>query len=264
MLVLSAIASLVALSIWGVERLLADDEHTVWGADLGRWVSRLDAQDAYVRDSAITAVSYLVAREWSEFAATSHGQSSPTRAEVVAALSALVWRIGDADSLLREHAVTAVLDVTAERAPIVRHASVGNAYGDRGESPEDAREGAREEAREVVRDVASTVLRTSARDHSRHASTRSALEVLAAIGAPSQAIPLIAAIATGHASPTVRELALLVVVRSPVPDVRSAGRQRALLLISACDTSAEVRNVAVDATTGPDSSCGHGWSALHR
>jgi hypothetical protein len=243
--VLSAIASVAALTIWGADRLRSTDNRRVWGADLGEWVGRLDAPDAYARDSAITAVADLVSLRWTDLRRSSHEVSLAERRALLAAVATLAWRIGDADSLLREHAATAILELTDEPEGLSHDLQrpQGNVAS-------------REPLREVVRDVASSVLRRSVDRPPRPDVSWSVLEVLAAIDAPRETLPLITHMAATHQSPTVRAMAIVVATRSAAR-YGEPQRVKELMLNARCDTSADVRAVATDIAAGPPLVCQH-------
>jgi hypothetical protein len=183
---LAAIIALGSATAWGIERALASDDRLVWGEDLAVWVHRLDSVDIALRDSAITAVSELSWRAWEE-----------REEEVRAAVAELVSHLADPDSLLREHAVYAILDMTE------RNERVGG-FGDSIH---------RQRLRAVVREGAAEVIRAAARPGRRPWPTYAALEVLVALGAPPTLLPSLSQMARQSSSSAVREMALLAVRR---------------------------------------------------
>jgi hypothetical protein len=118
---LGSLALAAGLCIWCLDRITSVGEGAVWGGDLYAWVRRLDATELSVRDSAIVAVGDLARRAWDDLESSGGSEStrwrSPSAEEVTAAVVALSSRLTDPDSLLRQHAATALLDLT-ERAEL--------------------------------------------------------------------------------------------------------------------------------------------------
>jgi hypothetical protein len=233
---LRALLALVAVTVavvaaleWGRTRV----EQRYWGAGLETWVSRLDAASAAARDSAIVATSELAERAWRR-AESTRDSTSAARDAVLRAVAALGRRLGDPDSLVREHAVSAILDVAVRGVQEEGH-SLG--------APVDTARTL--ELRAAARRAAGAVLRATP---SGGADVRALppLEVLSAIGVSPDLVPLVETLATSATTPTVRALAAAVALRpAAVPDDR---RRRATLMHATLgDTSADVRLVGADA-----------------
>jgi hypothetical protein len=242
-------AAAVGAGVWALDRASVRAERRVWGADLSVWAGRLEAPNAPLRDSAIVAVSELASRRWSEIGGAAArrpaSEASSVIDTVLAAVRALTRRLGDPDSVIREHAVSAVLDVTERRLDDERHAIV------RADTlhlwP----------LRETVRRAAGEVLRAAVRPR-RPGAELATLEVLATVGAPANIASILAGIAVRDRSPAVRALAATVALHSAASGSdageraggRAGGRagERAMLLRAVLDdTSGDVRLAAVEA-----------------
>jgi hypothetical protein len=228
-------AMVVSAAVWALDRADQRAARRVWGAGLTEWVARLDASNAPLRDSAIVAVSELASRTWDALAdgAPPDAPTNQRAADsVLAAVRALTRRLGDPDSVLREHAVTAVLDVAERRLDSGTQVLV---------RVDTAR---LRPIRAVVRNAAGEMLRAA--DARRRGAQLAVLEVLATLGAPRDVAPPVAEVATRDSSPAVRALAAAVAL----PALARAGdaeRHTALLRATLGDPSAEVRVAAVDA-----------------
>jgi hypothetical protein len=239
LLVLGAVlVALVSALEW--DRTRAAEHY--WGRDLADWVRDLDAPHANRRDSAVVAVSVLAAGAWRRLDETRDSAAAP-RLAVLRAVSALGRRLGDPDTLIREHAVTALLDV-----------AVGGVETEgqlRDPTTDSARMGA---LRDVARRAAGVVLQAVVRVGGPDARALSPLEVLAALDVSPDLVPTIDALALRAPTPMVRALATAVALRpAPVPD---DGRRRAELARAAlADSSPDVRLAAADAfARDPDGS----------
>jgi hypothetical protein len=218
--------------VWALERVDARAARRVWQTDLTTWVGWLEAPNIALRDSAVFAVGELAARAWAAIA--DRRPLDPRRAvgadTVLAAVRALAQRLSDPDSALREHAVSAVLDVAEGqhdvwRRPLMSAATAG-----------------RQPLRAIVRSTAGDVLRAAG---PRQDGVRLAvLEVLATVDAPPDVAPFVAEIATQDASSAVRALATAVALPALAGDVE---QRAALLRATLGDASADVRGAVLNA-----------------
>jgi hypothetical protein len=231
---LGALALAAALWLWCLDRITSVGEGELWGGDLYAWVRRLDATERSVRDSAIVAVGDLARRAWDDLSLARPSESSrwgsPSAEDVTTAVVALSSRLMDPDSLLRQHAATALLDLT-ERAE-----RDGLARSNRPTATEPLRVALRERATELLR------------QHWMGAPVRppadAALEVLAALGAPPSCIPVLVELARTDQSPSIRALALVVVARAAGSPAMPVTRANSLLQTATRDTSPEVSEAA--------------------
>jgi HEAT repeat protein len=132
--------------------------------------------------------------------------------------------------LLRQRAVTVLLDLTARAEP-----------GGLGRSNHPL---STEPLRVALRERATELLQQHWMDAPVRSPADAALEVLAALGAPTSCIPVLVELARTDPSSEIRALALVVVARAAGSPTMPVPRARSILQTAARDTSPEVREAA--------------------
>jgi hypothetical protein len=237
-IVLAAISIAASTWLWGLERASARGARHVWGAPLPVWMHRLTAASAESRDSAVVAITELVARDWPRRAAAD--------ATVLAGVSGVTWRLTDADTLVRAHAVTTLVEMLERRGALAR-----------GTDPPRGSGAGADLLLTAVRRTADSALSHSVGPPRRSEASLAVLQLLAALGVVETELPLVADVAAHDSSATVRALATGMVLRSSAAPERRA-RAEALLLRALEDSALELRIAAIDALmSDPSPSC---WS----
>jgi hypothetical protein len=187
-----ALLLIALIVILAIERALAVDDRSIDGRDLEEWVRRLQSNRTEIRDSAIAAVRALALRKRETLASEPLRSTELPEADqrrndaLVRAAFAIAARLGDSDSLVREQAVPAVIEISAP-----------SSHG--GSAPHrDMLDVA--SIRIAVRRSAANVLQIAATDQSQSGAILVSLEVLATIGVPAEQLPLAARLAMEHPS----------------------------------------------------------------
>lgn len=191
-----------------IERTVVTGEPHLGGRSFDEWVARLEEWNASAPTPPDSVLAALVA-----IARLSPNVADPASRR--RAIPAAAARIGDRDDWVRTRAVTTLI------------ALAGHTH--------DARDEARAAAAATLRSSADSAVRTSA------------LQLLGALGAPSDDIGAIAELARRDRSPTVRALGATVALRAVSRRDSGAPLARRIFLTALDDVSAAVRTAAIDA-----------------
>lgn len=229
---LVVVVGAAAAFAWALDRSSARGERYVWGAPLEEWTPRLSAASSETRDSAVAAVGELIAREWA--ARVGALGVDPSAASLLAAASALTRSLADSDTLVRAHAVGVIAEMLERSAIAPSH---------RAHEPETTTR----PLATTVRRTALAVLREATGPPRRSGPSLAALQLRRAVGVPQDALPVVIDVAGHDSSPTVRALALALVVPASAAAPAAPSATDSLLAGALEDSATDLRLAATDA-----------------